>query len=89
MTHDLEDIAQILFQWFDNNGMKANPEKSHFIQSKDEELKIQIGNEVISNSKQVNLLGINIDHRLTFKEHVELLCNKASQKVSALARIAY
>ena len=34
------------------------------------------------------LLGIKIDNKVTFKEHVEELCKKASQKVSALARIS-
>ena len=29
-------------------------------------------------------LGIKIDNKLTLREHVEGLCNKASQKVSAV-----
>ena len=31
--------------------------------------------------------GIKIDSKLTLEEHVEGLCKKASQKVSAVARI--
>ena len=34
------------------------------------------------------LLGIKIDNKLTFKEHVEEMCKKVVKKVSALARIA-
>ena len=34
------------------------------------------------------LLGITIDHKLTFNEHVENLCIKANQKLHALARIS-
>ena len=36
----------------------------------------------------VKLLGINIDNKLTFEQHVDSLCNKASQKLNALARLA-
>lgn len=33
-------------------------------------------------------LGIKTDNKLNFKEHVEELCTKATQKVSALAGIS-
>ena len=33
-------------------------------------------------------MGIKIDNKLTFEEHVKRLCKKASQKVSAVARIS-
>ena len=33
-------------------------------------------------------MGINIDHFLTFNEHVFKLCKKASQKLHAIARIS-
>ena len=34
-------------------------------------------------------LGIKNDKKLTFEEHVEGLCKKASQKVSAKATISF
>ena len=40
----------------------------------------------IKNSKCEKLLGINIDNKLTFDEHVSSICSKASQKLHALAR---
>ena len=33
------------------------------------------------------LLGIKIEHRLSFELHVELHCKKASQKLNVLARM--
>ena len=38
--------------------------------------------------KSEKLLGVTIDCNLNFEEHVKNLCNKASHKVSALARIS-
>ena len=50
--------------------------------------KITIGNKIISCSKCEKLLGIKIDNNLNFKEHIESLCKKASQKINALSRLA-
>ena len=43
---------------------------------------------IIKTSKSEKLLGINIDHFLTFDEHVSKLCKKASQKLHAIAYIS-
>ena len=45
-------------------------------------------NLIIKPSKSEKLLGINIDHFLTFNEHVSKLCKKASQKLHAIAHIS-
>ena len=42
----------------------------------------------IFNSKCKKLLGIKIDSSLSVTEHVGELCNKASQKLHALPRVA-
>ena len=43
---------------------------------------------IIKTRKAKKLLGINIDHFLTFNEDVSKLCKKASQKLHAIARIS-
>ena len=42
----------------------------------------------MQNSTQEKLLGITIDNKLTFEHHVAGLCQKASNKLYALSRIA-
>ena len=49
---------------------------------------MDIWNKKFSSTCSGKFLGIKIDNKLTFEEHVERLCKKASQKVSALARIS-
>ena len=44
-------------------------------------------NKKLSNTCSENFLGIKIDNKLTFEEHVEGLCKKVRQKFSAVARI--
>ena len=46
------------------------------------------GGEKIQNSKSERLLGVTIDNRMSFTEHVHKICDKASQKPKALARLS-
>ena len=49
---------------------------------------IKIGNDVITSETSVKLLGVTIDNKLNFNEHVDNICKKANNKLQALARIA-
>ena len=85
----LEDDSKILISWFSNNALKANPDKFHMLLSNtDVNIKMKIDNYEIQNSKHKKLLGITIDNKMKFEEHVSNLCTKASQKLHALARVS-
>ena len=49
---------------------------------------MDICNEKLSSTCSETIFGIKIDNKLTLDEHVEGLCKKASQKISAVARIS-
>ena len=89
VLHDLQKISDTLFKWFTDNLLKANPEKSHLLTNSAQETQINIGEIAIPNSKCEKLLGIHIDNKLTFQPHVRSLCQSASQKLNAFARIVY
>ena len=74
-------------KWFNDNSMKANPGKYHLLLSDSDSSKITIGNKTISSSKCEKLLGNKIDNNLNFKEYIESLCKKTSQKISAFSRL--
>ena len=48
---------------------------------------LKINSIKVEASDDVLLLGITIDKKLTFKQHVENLCRKAQYKLHALRRI--
>ena len=50
------------------------------------EISINIGTSVIKESKEEKLLGVLIDQKLNFKQHLNTVCRKASQKLHTLAR---
>ena len=49
---------------------------------------MDICNEKLSSTCSETIFGIKIDNKLTLDEHVEGLCKKTSQKISAVARIS-
>ena len=88
VIESLENCAIILFRWFENNFMKANSDKSHLLLSKMGPFSANINGNLIETSKSEKLLGVTLDYRLNFDEHLSKICDKASQKLSALARIS-
>ena len=48
---------------------------------------LNVSGKKISNSREIELLGIVIDNQLKFKKHNENLCKKASFKLHTLCRI--
>ena len=84
----LQESSKKLFKWFADNRMKANEDKCLLIVSTNELTEIQIGDFSIKNSANEKLLGVNIDDsKLNFDCNVNHLCNKAIEKLRALARV--
>ena len=84
----LENCALVLFKWFENNLMKANSDKSHLLLSTSTSSTANINGDIIKNSESEKLLGVMIDYKLNFEEHLSKVCDKASQKLNAFARIS-
>ena len=68
-------VGKVLFEWLSNKFVKANADKCHLILCMDEPFSINIDNEVIKNSNNKKLLGINLNNRLGFDTHVANICN--------------
>ena len=70
------------------NEMKPNTDKYHLLIVNSQGNNINIGNDEIIGESSIKLLGITIDNKLNFNEHVTNICKKANHKLHALARIA-
>ena len=49
---------------------------------------IKIKESAIESSNSEKLLGVTIDNKLSFDDHITILCRKTSQKLHALSRVA-
>ena len=90
LLQNLENDTLTAIVWFDNNFMKLNKDKCHFLVSgnTNEQLFAKVGDELIWESSKEVLLGVTIDKNLNFNAHLSVLCKKVGQKISALARVA-
>ena len=84
----LEVETTEILNWFKVNEMKSNDDKCNLFVPNKENVVVNIGNETIESTNSIDLLGIKIDSKLNFSEHVSILCKKGNQKLHALARIA-
>ena len=70
--------------------MSLNPTKCHYIclvKNKENDT-FNFGNISLKNSKEEVILGMTIDNKPYFDNHVKKNCKKASQKTCALSRIS-
>ena len=89
ITHKLEN--DVVLQWFADNFMKLNADKCYLLvlgQRFDDPVSVKIGNTDVVNSSEEKLLGVHTDSKLSFDRHVSKLCQKASNKLYALAHIS-
>ena len=89
LLKNLETDTSILVKWFKDNYFKLNPNKCHLlVTNHTNDVSVTVDGETIKGSHTVKLLGINVDNKLNFNDHVSKLCNKVSQKIHALSRIS-
>ena len=68
--------------------MKSNTDKCHLLVLNQKDNTIRIGTEEVTGCTSVKLLGVTVDNKLNFEEHVTKLGKKANQELHALARIS-
>ena len=67
--------------------MKTNADKCHFLSSLDMKSVTSVSTFGIEYTHSQKLLGVTVDDKLNFHDHVFNLCKKASAKISAIARV--
>ena len=84
----LEEIGEDLLNWSFNNKMKLNTDKFHLLLNSRELNTLKLCDLQINNSLSEKLLGITFDCTLKLNKDIKGLCQKASQKLNALSRLA-
>jgi len=82
---DLENATT----WFIQNGMKPNPIKyqAMVLGRTEDQLLLKLGNIDIRTTEKTNLLGVVLDSKLKFDDHVSSICRKVSVQINALNRL--
>ena len=72
----LSNASKTLLKWFNNNQMRANPDKCYFICSSSVKTSITIENKQISSGFFEKRLGVFFDSKLTFQPQTDNICKK-------------
>ena len=86
-----EEEAQKILDYMAINRLKANDDKTAVIiirkNKSEDSITIRVGNEVITESKNVKLLGVNVDSNLKWESHIKNLVRKLNSRLFTLRRI--
>ena len=85
----LRNDFKVVTDWFFENYVSFHPTKCHYMYL-DENKKnnaFNFKNISLKNSKEEVVLGLTIDNKLLFDNHVKKICRKASQK-HALSKLS-
>ena len=88
----LESECEAAINWLHNNKMIVNPDKFQVILldkrgSDNTNIELKIGTEKIKSTLSVKLLGVHIDDKLNFNNHINKLCKSAGNQLNALTRL--
>ena len=92
MKEKLERESKAAIDWFKNDEIIVNPDKYQAIILN---MSNKMNNEYFSNireanltsEKSVTLLGIKVDNKLSFDNHISFLCRNASNQLNAINQI--
>ena len=87
----METDSSKAIDWFNENGMDSNAEKFQFLTLDKKGVvpsTISVQECTINTSNFIKVLGVTIDGKLNFDEHISKLCSKAAAQVNALKRIS-
>ena len=78
--------------WYQDNFLHANKEKYQAMtvtgrKTQELPIEVKINDDVVQQTKALQLLGITIDDKLIFNEHISNTCKKACQRVGLLMRL--
>ncbi len=87
----LEELTRALTLWVNSNGLLLNLKKTHYMlfssQRTDHDLNLAINNVPIQRVCEARFLGVIIDEKLTWTNHIKALKSKMSRYVGIMYRI--
>ena len=88
MKDKLEKSADIAIEWFRTNYFKLNTDKCKLIVGghKSHQISLRVGSSIVHEVNFVKLLGITIDNKLNFDDHISKLVKKANSKLFVIRR---
>ncbi|XP_044170569.1 uncharacterized protein LOC122954585 [Acropora millepora] len=87
LDHELREALQ----WLRMNGLMANPSKFQalVLGSTEQDFSFNIDGQQIQRCDDVDLVGVNIDSKLSFDKHISSICSKVNKQLSVVKRFKH
>ena len=76
-------FSEVFLQWFDFNDMKTNSRKKHILFSRNDNVSANSDDNTTISENKNELVGIVLDSKIPFKDHIKNVSKEASQKLNA------
>ena len=88
LTSDIDTLRK----WFKENSFEANPVKFQpmLISSRDKtdlKLNVSVDGTMLETAESIKILGVTVDRKLNFNDHVSQMCTKAGRQLNVLQRL--
>ena len=82
--------SNLAIEWFTRNLMLANPQKFQalFLNCKEKKFIFDLDNVTIIPNDVVKLLGVHLDSKFNFENHISHICKKAGNHLNVLKRLS-
>ena len=92
LVSTLEKGGKEAIEWLNKNKMIPNPDKFKAIilkknRTDTSNIILKIDDKEIKTAPWVKLLGVKLDNRLSFQDHISKLCKEAGAKLNAIKRL--
>ena len=91
LKDNLSSDAHSAVLWYKENYLDANPEKFQCMFMNRNgviDANLSINDVNVESTDSIKVLGVTLDAKLNFNEHIKNLCNRASHQINALKRIS-
>ena len=90
----INDTLEVVSKWLQVNKLSLNVLKSHYMlftrkRSIPDDIEIKINNITISRVKQVKFLGVIMDEKLTWKDHINYISRKISKCIAIMFKLKF
>ena len=79
--------------WLSCNKLFLNVDKTKYLiihnRLRPPDLSLNVGNSVIERTSVHKFLGVHVDEKLTFMDHIDKLCSAVSRNIGVLRKISY
>jgi len=92
LVDSLEKDSQKAINWFKSNHMIANPDKFKAIiitknGSDTSGIELKINDDIIHTQKEVMLVGVTLDNKLSLAPHISTICKRAANQLNSIKRL--